>query len=416
MRRVLKTRWWLAGAFAGVGFGLVDGLLVYAPGSGPGDDAENLLGVAASVAVWSAAGALALALGARAVGAGRREAEPFGAIGTRTWMALVAAAALAAVAVSCLFLHLTASWLGDRTTAAVRAGVSLLATAALGLAAARLLRAETARRPGRVALVVGAASLLLWGGLLARDLSSAAPAPPASPADVAAPAGAQNVVLIVLDTTRADHLSAYGYPRPTTPFLEELASESTLYENAVSPAPWTLPSHASLFTGLLPSAHGANAEHQWLREKFMTLAELLRRHGYVTAGFSNNPTVSHASNLDQGFEHFANVFLEWGPELGWDGGKGGIQRTIPERLLHKLLVWREPPDKGARRTRELVGRWLDGWQAAAPRRPFFVFVNLLEAHLPYTPSPRFRERFVSEPLRPASPAFARASGSTRPSG
>src|SRR5262249_30769385 len=208
---------------------------------------------------------------------------------------------------SCLFLHLTASWLGDHATGAVRAGLSLLATAALGLAAARLLRAETARRPRRVALVVGGASLLLWGGMLARDLAAVEPPPPASLADLAAPPGAPNVVLVVLDTTRADHLSAYGYPRPTAPFLEALASESTLYETAESPAPWTLPSHASLFTGLLPSAHGATAEHQWLREKFLTLAELLRRHGYVTAGFSNNPTVSHASNLDQGFEHFANV-------------------------------------------------------------------------------------------------------------
>ena len=399
-----QTRWWLAGAFAGIGFGLVDGLLVYAPGGGPGDDVENLLGVAASVAVWSIAGALALALAARSIGAERGENERFAALSTRQWVGLVVAAALGAVAAACIGLHLTASLLGVRATSAVRAGITLLASATLGLIGGRLLRSEAARRPGRLALALGGASLLALSGLFVHDVATPAPAAGAA-AEPAPPPSGPNVVLIVLDTTRADHMSAYGYRRPTTPFLEELAGESTLYENAVSPAPWTLPSHASLFTGQFPSVHGANAEHQWLRDKFLTLAEILRRHGYVTAGFSNNPTVSHSSNLDQGFQSFTNVFLEWGPELGWDGGVTGVQRTIPERLFHKFLVWHQPPDKGGRRTDHLIGHWLDAWQAAPERRPFFLFVNLLEAHLPYEPPPRLRDRFVTGPPRPAIAAL-----------
>jgi len=408
MRAPLQARWWLAGAFAGVGVGLVDGLLAYAPAGSPGDDAESLLGVASSVALWAVAGALAGAVSSRLLGAGRRESLRFGALGTGAWIALLSAAALAASAVAPVALHLAASILSPAATPTARTAVTLVATAALGLAGARALRGAAARRPVGVALAVGGLSLLLWLGLLGRDLSDAAPAPAASaPSSILAPPpSAPNVLLVVLDTTRADHLSAYGYARDTTPFLAELARESTLYENAVSPAPWTLPSHASLFTGQFPSVHGATAEHRWLRDEFLTLAEILRDQGYATAGFTNNAVVSHAHNLDQGFDQFTDVFLEWGPEFGWTEGR---RRTVPENLLHRWREWRKPPDKGSARTNELVASWLDRWQAASPRRPFFVFVNLLEAHLPYAAPPAFRDRFVSGPPRPAIAGLSQSS-------
>ena len=82
-----------------------------------------------------------------------------------------------------------------------------------------------------------------------------------------------NVLVIVWDTTRADRLSAYGYHRDTTPGLAALADESVLFEHAVSPAIWTVPSHASMFTGLSPRSHGADFGHIWLDHRFPTMAE-----------------------------------------------------------------------------------------------------------------------------------------------
>src|SRR5437588_2020806 len=85
-----------------------------------------------------------------------------------------------------------------------------------------------------------------------------------------------NVLLVVIDDTRADHLSCYGYQRPTTPNIDRLAATGVLYEQCISPAVWTLPSMASLFTGLYPSQHGTTFKHQFLEPEFPVLAEVFR--------------------------------------------------------------------------------------------------------------------------------------------
>jgi len=97
-----------------------------------------------------------------------------------------------------------------------------------------------------------------------------------------------NVLFVVLDTVRKDHLSVYGYEEPTTPRLAEFAEEAAVFENAVAPAPWTLPVHASLFTGLYPSEHGATQETPYL-EGATTLAESLSAAGYDTACYPRTP-------------------------------------------------------------------------------------------------------------------------------
>ena len=99
-----------------------------------------------------------------------------------------------------------------------------------------------------------------------------------------------NVLLIVLDTTRADRISSFGYERQTTPNLDGFAEEGILFENCTTPGPWTLPSHASLFTGLYARDHKTTCEPpRRLAERMTTLAEVLSQNGYRTAGFSNNP-------------------------------------------------------------------------------------------------------------------------------
>ena len=95
-----------------------------------------------------------------------------------------------------------------------------------------------------------------------------------------------NIILIVLDTLRAKNMSLYGLKKQTTPFLERIAENSVVYNNAYSAAPWTLPSHASIFTGLYPSQHNALAMGNYLKEDLLTLAEYLKNKGYSTISFS----------------------------------------------------------------------------------------------------------------------------------
>jgi arylsulfatase A-like enzyme len=203
--------------------------------------------------------------------------------------------------------------------------------------------------------------------------------------------GPPSVVLLVIDTQRADRFGAYGYPRATTPRIDAFAADALLFENATSAAIWTLASHASMFTGLHPSEHGADNHHLWLDDDFNTLAELLRERGYETAAFSNNTWVAPVSNLTQGFD------LTMRP-----GDLHHARGTLLSKFLDTVLypAGRVPPwlgalateDQGARYTPPLVERWLERRDAS---RPFFLFVNISDPHGPFRPAPPYRELFVA---------------------
>ncbi len=173
-----------------------------------------------------------------------------------------------------------------------------------------------------------------------------------------APSRPPDVVLVVLDTVRADHLSAYGYARPTSPHLEAFARGADRHTAARATAPWTLPSHASLFTGLLPFEHGAEARKDprtgafidapSLREELVTLAEALASEGYETRGIVANPIyLDRRSGLSQGFESWEVLPL---------GGND----------------WRHVTHRAFERLRD-----------RAPARPLFLFLNFMDAHRPY---------------------------------
>lgn len=106
----------------------------------------------------------------------------------------------------------------------------------------------------------------------------------------------KNVLLVVMDTARKKNLTPYGYERNTTPFLEDFSEESVVFDNAISQAPWTLPSHASMFTGEYPSQHGATQESPYL-EKEDTLASHMSDEGYRTAIYSANAWISPHTGL-----------------------------------------------------------------------------------------------------------------------
>lgn len=191
-----------------------------------------------------------------------------------------------------------------------------------------------------------------------------------------------NIVLIVLDTVRADHLSVYGYARDTTPNLAALATDAIVFERALAPAPWTVPSHASLFTGKLPGMHGAHQEHMQLSESEDTLAELLAAGGYHTAAIVNNPFLSPRLGFAQGFNDFNE---NWAHMLR---RHGFMLVTALGRLRPGAA------DQGARSTvdaaRTFIGRNRE--------RPFFLFLNFMEAHAPYGTIPEsLRGRFRSGP-------------------
>ena len=180
-----------------------------------------------------------------------------------------------------------------------------------------------------------------------------------------------NIVLVILDTTRGDALSCHGYPRPTSPHIDELARESALFLHASASSPWTAPSVASMFTGYLPSEHGLDASSLLLDRSRETLAEVLGEAGYQTVAFSNNPWISPVTQLDQGFEKFEDVWRE--------------NASSPY------------PDSGARRTNERVREWFQEERDGS--RPFFLMVHYLEPHLPYQPPPPFDTRFTGEGRR-----------------
>ena len=196
--------------------------------------------------------------------------------------------------------------------------------------------------------------------------------------------GPSHVLWIVWDTARADRTSLHGWSAPTTPYLEQLAAQSLVYDCAIANGMWTLPTHASMFTGLSVRAHGACRTNLWLDEEFVTVADCLDAAGYETCVFSVNPLVSPDTNLAQGFAQW------WGVSelknlsrfsLAWLSQRWGLTPWLP---------WFDQ-DYGAALTNDLVGDWLD----ERVNRPVFVFMNLMEAHLPYQVPQRYREMYLT---------------------
>ncbi len=116
-----------------------------------------------------------------------------------------------------------------------------------------------------------------------------------------------DILFIVLDTQRVDRLGCYGYERPVSPNLDRFAAHGTVFEQAIAPAQWTVPSHASMFTGLYPTAHQVTQSSQRIGATSPHLAEILTSAGYETVGFCNNPLVGILNNgFKRGFQHFYN--------------------------------------------------------------------------------------------------------------
>jgi arylsulfatase A-like enzyme len=246
------------------------------------------------------------------------------------------------------------------------------------------------------ALVVGMA-LIVHGVQWVAENRALSSLPPAKP-------GAPNVILIVLDTVRASNMSLYGYDRSTTPELESIAKSGVLFEQAISTAPWTLPSHASMFTGRWP--HELSAD--WgtpLNATFPTLAEVLNLNGYATAGFVGNTFyLNREHGLDRGFLHYEDFAISLG------------QLFISSSIGQNIGCWREQGfgcplrditgyyDIPGRKDAAEVNSEFLYWISRNRERPFFAFLNYFDAHAPYLPQEPYDSLFG--PKRPqGSPVF-----------
>ncbi len=180
-----------------------------------------------------------------------------------------------------------------------------------------------------------------------------------------------NLVLVIIDTIRADHLSAYGYRRRTSPNLDRLASRALLFKNAFSASTWTLPSTASLMTGLYPDQHGARRLPEVLSPEANTLAERLRALGYRTAAFTDGGFVDPQWGFAQGFDRYDSTRGQaWSP-------------------------------KDVKRVVEPTARWLTENRSA----PFFLFVHTYEAHQPYLNREGLADPFLPPGPKPRDEAY-----------
>lgn len=200
-------------------------------------------------------------------------------------------------------------------------------------------------------------------------------------------AEAPNVLMIILDTVRAQNLGLYGYSRDTSPVLDSLADCATVFERAIVPGTWSLPSHRSMFTGRWPHELVDWGQPPW-RSPVPTLAEVFAEHGYRTGGFvANWWSLGWESGLAQGFQHYDDLGRSVGQiargsaAVRWFAGRRGFRRAIG---LYDSLGRRRAPEI----TRSLV-RWLK----RANERPYFAFVNYLDAHSPYLPPAPFDRRY-----------------------
>jgi len=234
----------------------------------------------------------------------------------------------------------------------------------------------------------------------------------------------KNVIMVVLDTHRFDRIGAYGYQQPTTPNLDSFASESLFFEQAIAPGQWTIPSHASMFTGEMPAVHRTLQADDALPREFQTLAARLFKAGIQTTGFCNNPLVGVIQNgFTRGFDKFYNYCGVvpstpqkqkqdiWQPlRMLWSKYTQVLRRlSYPiqnafaspnEFFLGALRPFFVPMWTRAANFKGMTGRSINDTANFVSQIEKnnqggqFVFLNLMETHLPYAPPETFVRKFV----------------------
>lgn len=192
--------------------------------------------------------------------------------------------------------------------------------------------------------------------------SGPAPLPPGD-------GGRPDIVLVSVDTLRADHLGSYGYGRTTSPFIDALAAAGVRYSNARSASPWTLPAHTTMLSGLLPSTHHVVEDDLRLAADTPVLAERMRAAGYATAGVVSTLYVSSIYGFERGFDHFE--------DFGIHGEKQNLQNeVIAAGVVDDALAWMRRQEPG---------------------KPVFLFLHFYDVHYQYDPPAPYDTRFDRAP-------------------
>ena len=383
----------LWGAFLGIAVGLWEARLVYFLPS-----VKELVRVDATYVIWFLAVAVDLVLFA-CIGAALGCLAALAKVRNPKLMALVTAALASAAAahaawsvhlldrsiVDLKYLHDPGTLLYPLRWFAVAMALFILAGSLFWRWISVLFDTDRPRPLQAMAKCLAAAGVVLALGLilyagrpwtLSRKVSAGSS--PSNPRP--------NIVLITLDTVRADHLSAYGYSRPTAPHLDRLASRGVLFENAIASASWTLPSMASIHTGLLPHQHGGDTfrpvEFSWA-----TLAEALQHRGYEAAGFNANYSYGQTGwGLGQGFAPYDDDRTTVKYNLARTvAGRIAVQ-AVYERLRHYDVFFR----RSAGELNKDVFRW---FRHRPSGQPYFLYINYFDAHAPYVPPPPYDRRF-----------------------
>jgi arylsulfatase A-like enzyme len=185
-----------------------------------------------------------------------------------------------------------------------------------------------------------------------------------------------NIIILLVDSLRPDHLSAYGYPLPTSPTIDRLAQDGVLFFNCYAASTWTVPTHTSIFTGLYPSSHGNYSMYSSLNASIPTLAELLAGKGYRTASLFDNKLLGSRYGLSRGFQSALGVDNEKKVSLTilrlWE-------RMRRNRSMSKTIL-------------QVADKWIS--YGSHPGQPFFLFVNFMDAHVPYRPKKPYIDGFL----------------------
>jgi len=278
-------------------------------------------------------------------------------------------------------------WLSLALDRVLDPAVIVILSAGVSAALARGCRRHTAlivRAASRALPALALAVILLVCVLQAPRLRAEQSATAGLPR---APQGAPNVLIVVMDTVRADHVSGLGYQRATTPHLDGLASQGVLFENAISTSSWTLPAHASLLTGRYPFEHGA--ELLEYDGRYPGLAEEFQGRGYRTAAFSANTFYFSPQNgFGPGFLHFDSLFSSLSDAL---------VRPFYGRQMVIAFEQTTVSDLPARRPADEINSDFLEWLQQDGARPFFAVLNYFDSHAPYLPPAPFRSRFSTKP-------------------
>ncbi len=215
-----------------------------------------------------------------------------------------------------------------------------------------------------------------------------------------------NIVFIVLDTARADRMSYNGYKNATTPFIDQLARDGVIYKNAHSVAPWTLPSHMSMFTGLLPGQHGASWQ-SFSKPEDMSLKDILSRSiapldtsqllpqrlrdmGYSTVGITSNSWIARRTGFERGFDFFYELWNEskkMDRLYNWIPARIRNHNWFPSSFFDLSDIDKGDAGKALRVFKQHIST------IGGLREPFFLFFNFIDAHFPYSPPKSWRYNF-----------------------